>query len=664
MKRKVVSFFLALGAASAQRFVISTVAGGPPAWSGPVAALNAALGGTNSVVSDASGNIYFSTSMSAVFKVDSNGVLTRVAGSYPGYSGDGGPAAQALLSMDNIDTQGDLVGTLAIDAQGNLYISDTANFRIRKVSSDGTIATIAGTGVQGTSGDGGPAEDAQLGWVSGVAVDSGGSLYLADQYFAGQSSSTRIRKISSDGTINTISASAALALQDVAGLATDAKGKLYVADFAGDRVVEVLPDGTIIPIAGIGTPGFSGDGGPAISAQLNFPFGLAFDATGNLYIADTLNSRIRKVALDGTINTVVGGGSHDGVYTGPATSSALIVAYGIAVDPSGNLLIADTGQYLIRRVTGGTITTVAGNNNCCYGGDGGPALNAQFAFYPWGGGLALDNKGDLYIADTYNARVRMISPDGSIQRMAGTGPPTMPNDSNGDGGPALGAIFTNPWGLALDNSGDFYVADNVVREVLSNGKVTTPAAAAGLAQTVHRMIAVDGSGNLYLASAAGYEKVLPDGTISTVTAGSVPGWSMTADAAGNLYLGDIYGYVVRKLAPDGTISVVAGTGTNGFSGDAGQATKAQIGPPFALAVDAIGDLFIADSANYRIRIVTPDGIISTIAGNGSAGYSGDGGDASNAQFGSISGLAVGKTGNLYLSDHTYGVIRLVQWLPN
>jgi trimeric autotransporter adhesin len=664
MTRIAATFVLTLGVASAQRFVISTVAGGPPGWSGPAAPLNAALGGTNSVVSDASGNIYFSTSMSAVFKVDSKGALTRVAGSYPGYAGDGGPAAQALLSINNTNTQGTLTGTLAIDAQGNLYINDTGNFRIRIISPDGTIATIAGTGVQGTSGDGGPAVDAQLGWVSGIAVDNAGNLYLADQYFAGQTSTTRIRKISSDGTIDTISASAALALQDVAGLATDSNGNLYVADFAGDRVVEVLADGTIIPIAGNGTPGFSGDGGPAIAAQLNFPFGLAFDASGNLYIADTINSRIRKVALDGTINTVAGGGSQYGVYTGPAASSALIAAYGIAIDPGGNLLIADTGQYLIRKVTGGTITTVAGNNNCCYGGDGGPALNAQFAFYPWGGGLALDNKGDLYIADTYDARVRMISPDGSIRRVAGTGPPTMPNERSGDGGPALEATFTNPWGLAVDNSGDLYIADNVVREVLSNGNVTTPAAAAGLAQTVHRMVAVDGSGNQYLASASGYEKVSPDGTISTVTTVSVPGWSMTADAAGNLYLGDIYGNVVRKVAPDGTISVVAGTGTNGFSGDAGQATNAQIGPPTALAVDASGDLFVADSANSRIRIVTPDGIISTIAGNGSRGYSGDGGDASNAQFGSISGLAVGKTGNLYLSDQTYGVIRLVQWLPN
>jgi NHL repeat len=224
--------------------------------------------------------------------------------------------------------------------------------------------------------------------------------------------------------------------------------------------------------------------------------------------------------------------------------------------------------------------------------------------------------------------------------------------------------LTVPWGVALDNSGDLYIADNVVREVLSNGNVIPPAAASGLAQTVHRMVAVDGGGNLYFGSAAGYQKVAPNGTISTVTTDSVPGWSMTADAAGNLYLGDIYGNVVRKVAPDGTISVVAGTGTNGFSGDAGQATNAQIGPPFALAVDDIGDLFIADSVNYRIRIVTPDGIISTIAGNGSAGYSGDGGDANNAQFGLISGLAAGKTGNLYLSDHTYGVIRLVQWLSN
>jgi sugar lactone lactonase YvrE len=636
--KRFVTFLFVASFAFAQRFVISTFAGGPPGANAPIAALSAALGPIEAVVPDASGNLYISTGQNCVFKVDLKGVLTRVAGNgYFGYSGDGGPAAQSALNFDTGDTFSYGGGALAIDAQGNLYLADTGNQRIRKISIDGTITTIAGTGDFGDAGDGGLAVNAQVGAVSGIAADINGNIYIADR-----DSRNRIRKISPDGEIDTVPASTTLNLQDMAGLATDAKGNLYVADYAGNRVVEITADGTILPIAGTGIAGFSGDGTLATSGQLNGPFGLALDPAGNLYIADSWNDRVRKVALDGTITTVAGGGKNFGLFNGIATSAALEVPYWVTVDPSGNLVVADTWQGLVRRVSGPNISTVAGG--CCSAGDGGPAITAQFNFsLPsgqaiWGGALAMDNKGDLYIADTANLRIRMITPDGNIQTVAGNG---VSNGDNGDGGPAVAAQINYPYSVAADDAGNFYIGDGLLRKVSASGIISTLADANGTPLKAVYGLVVDSTGNV-----------------------RDPGWYSAADSSGNLYAADIHNYVVWKIAPDGTSTIVAGNGTPGFSGDAGPATSAQLDTPTAIAVDAIGDLFIADCFNYRIRIVTPDGIISTIAGNGAQGYSGDGEDAYKATFGLISGMAVDRTGNLYIADQTYNTIRLVQWRQN
>lgn len=330
---------------------------------------------------------------------------------------------------------------------------------------------------------------------------------------------------------------------------------------------------TITTVAGNGTSGFSGDGGQATSAQLSIPWGIALDATGNLYIADEINHRIRKVAANGTITTIAGNGTAG--YTGngsAATSAELNYPAAIAVDGSGNVYISDTANHVIRKLaTGGTISTLAGTNVAGFAGDGAAATSAQLNL-PLG--VALDSSGNLYIADTLNNMVRKVATSGTITTVAGS--PVV--GYGGDGGAATSAQLYQPFGVTLD-------------------------------------------------------------------------------AAGNLYISDTLNHVVRKVVADGTITTIAGIGTRGFSGDGGLATKAMLNYPEGLAVDAAGNLYIADSLNCRIRVVTPAGMIMTVAGNGKFGSLGDGGAATSAQMNNPSGLALDSAGSLYVADSQNNLVR-------
>jgi uncharacterized protein (TIGR03437 family) len=293
MTRIGLGLFLVTGtAAFAQRYVISTVAGGAPPPT-PAPALSSSIGSVRGVATDASGNVYFSTDLHCVFRVDANGVLYRVAGNCrSGYSGDGGRATSAQLSSPT---------GIAVDAVGNLFIADAQNARIRRVSVSGIITTVAGNGTFGRSGDGGPATSAQLGATGGVAVDAAGNLFVPD------GDNHRIRRVS--------------------------------------------PNGTVTTVAGNGTGGYSGDGGPATSAQLFTPLGVAVDAAGNLFIADGRNSRIRRVSPSGIITTVAGNGTS--VYSGdggPATSASIVPSL-LAAGPLGRIYIADLINNAVRVLT-------------------------------------------------------------------------------------------------------------------------------------------------------------------------------------------------------------------------------------------------------------------------------------------------------------------------
>ncbi len=338
-------------------------------------------------------------------EVTRHSIITTIGGNgIASGSGDGGPATQATLNTP---------ASIAIDTSGNVYVADAFNHRVRKIAPDGVITAFAGTGQAGADGDGAQARDAQLRSPLGVAVDGAGNLYIADTY------NHRIRKVSTDGIISTIAGTGnsgfggdggpgtAAMLSYPTGIAVAGDGTLYIADTRNHRVRTLATDGTITTVAGTGAAGFNGDGGPAVLARLNSPRDVAVSLEGALYIVDRENRRIRMVDVDGAITTVAGTGSSGfNGDRGAATQASLRAPYGIAVDLQGNVYIADTFNHRVRKVgPDGTISTVAGNDQFGYGGDG---WGAGFAALHYPLSVAVDIAGNLYIADTYNHRIRKV----------------------------------------------------------------------------------------------------------------------------------------------------------------------------------------------------------------------------------------------------------------
>lgn len=325
-----------------------------------------------------------------------------------GYSGDGGPARSASFNEPR---------SVAIDSAGVVYVADSFNHCVRRIGADGGITTVAGTGVAGYSGDGGPAAQAQLDWPQSVAVDPAGRwLFIAD------TSNHRVRLVDlASGLISTVAGTGTGGFSGDGGPATQATlispkdvlllgdGSWLVADSGNDRVRRVSPAGDIVTVAGAGAPGYSGDGGPATAAQFDGPRGLAADGAGNVYIADDNNDRVRRVGPDGIVVTVAGNGTTGfGGDGGPAGAAALNRPRDVVVGPDGTLYVADSANHRVRVVApDGTISTLAGTGRGSYGGDGGPANKASL-FLPRG--LDRGPGGDIYVADTYNDRVRRIPP--------------------------------------------------------------------------------------------------------------------------------------------------------------------------------------------------------------------------------------------------------------
>jgi sugar lactone lactonase YvrE len=667
------------------QYRIETVAGGAIAPTS-IPATQASMGPANGCAVDSAGNVYFSSaSQSSVFKIDTTGLLTRVAGA----ASNGSPAARERggAGAPLNSPQG-----LAFDKAGNLYIAESGANRVRKLSADGTMTTVAGNGTAGYAGDGALASEAQLSHPTGIAIDSAGNLYIADR------GNYRIRMVSAGGIITTVAGNGQTGpyglgdggqatnaeISFAEGVAVDSHGNLYIADRMNSRVRMVDANGVITTVAGDGTFAYGGDGGTATAAQLNQPSAVAVDSAGNIYIADSGNNRIRVVPTSGTISTFAGTGIQGYSGDGGQATGAQIAAWGVTVDLAGNLYLYG-GDSRMRKVwADGVIGTMEGGGSLP---GSSIALRTQLQ-YPEG--LASDANGNVYFAEAGNHVVRKLSANGTLAVVAGNG---MPGYS-GDGGSATGAQLNSPAAVAIDASGNLYISDygnNVVRKVGTDHTIGTIAGggtsvcpANGAPTTAQLLdpagLAIDSQGNLYVAD-SGHGCVLemtPAGQVSTIAGGNAPAsdvflsdqtsanattlylpQGVAADSSGNVYIADTGNACIRKVKPDGTIAVVAGNGLFGYAGDGGAAASAQLSAPWSVAVDASGNLYIADTVNERVREVATDGTITTIAGNGMVGYSGDGCDAAHAELNTPWSVAVDSNGSIYVSDWGNNAVRML-----
>jgi sugar lactone lactonase YvrE len=662
---------------------ITTVAGGYVGDGGQ--ATSAALNFPEYAVMDQHGNLFISDPYyQRIRKVDPSGVITTVAGTgIAGYNGDGGPAGAAQLNFPT---------GLLIDPAGNLIVAEQGNYRIRMINPAAVISTIAGNGTPGYSGDGGLAIAASVTpWA--VALDSYGNLFFSD------ATNHFVRKIDLTGKITTVAgtgiATGSLdgeggnpaddlgdggwatkaALNGPRSVLPDAAGNVYIADTSNHRVRKVDASGHITTVAGNGQKGFSGDGGPATQAKVGNPRGLAFDHDGNLLIGNGGGRpRVRKVDLhSGIISTVAGSfGGFDG-----DGHSALDTRFGgltgLSHDRSGNLLVVDSVNQRVRRIDSSTqiVSTIAGG----FIGDGNHATAASLNEPQ---NLTLDSAGNIYIADSLNNRVRKVDRSGRIRTIAGTGI----NGHTGDDGPANAATLDYPLGVAVSPAKGVFIADTnngAIRKVDALGKIET------LAQDYSSSLASMAfgvAGGLYFvdqgkcvirklegwgmgAIVAGVEGTCGfngDGIRATSAQLKSP-YGVAVDLLGNLYIGDTGNHRVRKVDRAGTITTIAGIGTCGFSGDGGLATAAKLCSPCGIALDWAGNLFIADADNLRVRMVGLNNKITTIAGNGQSGFNGDGISPISAALDYPIAVAVDNRGNVYVADIGPSRIRKIALRP-
>ena len=573
---------------------------------------------------------------------------------------------------------------VAADLAGNVYVADSENHTVRKITTAGVVTTLAGLAGNPGAADG-TGTAARFNTPRGVAVDSLGNVYVAD------SGNQTIRKISAAGVVTTFAGSAGIsgstdALGSAArfkspfGLAVDAAGNVYVADELNHTIRKVTPVGLVTTLAGSAGNTGSADGlGGA--ARFFTPAAVAVDSAGNVFVADTINCTIRKITASGFVTTFAGLAMYGGAADGTGSAARFSYPAGVAVDGLGNVYVGDTRNQTIRKVTAsGVVTTQAGAAGLIGGADG----NAAAARFNTPSGLALDATGHIFIADNQNHTIRALTTaTGNVTTFAGSA--TSSGDSDG---PGSSARFKSPQSVAVDGSGNVYVADSdnyTIRKITPAGVVTTfaglsgnPGFTDGTGSSARLLwphgVAVDGSGNVYVAD-MGYQiirKITPAAVVTTFAGtpgipGSTDGTGsaarftnprgVAADVAGNVYVADTQNLTIRKITPSGVVTTLAGL-AGSFGAADGTGSAARFAFPLGVATDAVGNVYVADTGNHTIRKISSGGVVTTLAGvAGVSGFADGTGGA--ARFDQPSGLAADAAGNLYVTDSGNATIRKV-----
>jgi sugar lactone lactonase YvrE len=620
--------------------------------------------------------------------VASSYVFTHLAGPLGGSGNADGTGAAARFCGPN---------GVAVDGAGHLFVADRFNHTIRKITPGGVVSTLAGCA--GVSGDAdGTGTAARFNYPEGVAVDNVGNVYVAD------TENDTIRKITPGGMVSTLAGASSYYIRSAdgtgaaahfwhpSGVAVDNAGNVLVADSSNSTVRKVTSGGVVTTLAG--TAGVVGSmDGTGAAALFQYPEGVAVDNAGNVYVVDTSNHTIRKITSNGVVTTLAGTAGVSGSADGTGTAAQFSDPLGVAVDSIGNVYVADAyNNHTIRKIApGGVVTTYAGTAGLSGGADGtGPA--ARF-YYP--AGVAVDSAGNLFVADRSNSAIRMIAPGGVVTTVAGR--EGRPGSADGTG---VAARFGYPAGVAVDSAGNLFVADrgaHTIRRITPGGVVTTYAGTAGISGAADGTgaaaqfespsgVAVDNGGNVYVAdtSYSTIRKITPGGVVSTFAgaqfhSGSADGtgaaaqfyypYGVAVDTAGNVFVADSGNGTIRKITPGGVVTTLAGTANSSDGSTDGIGAAARFRHPMGVAVDTAGNVFVAEgydgSQGYHdtntIRKITPNGVVTTLTGTAGVEGSVDG-IGTAAQFNSPQGIAVDNMGNLYVADSDNSAIRKGQFV--
>jgi sugar lactone lactonase YvrE len=652
-------------------YSFSTLAGNPPG-STDGGGVDARFYYDYGVAVDSAGNAYVADVLNhTIRKITPSGVVSTLAGlaGKPG-SADGTGSAARFNQPNGV----------AVDNAGNVYVGDSVNDTIRKITPAGVVSTLAGLAGQPGSVDG-TGSAARFDYPVSVAVDGPGNVYVADQ------NNHTIRKITPAGVVTTLAGFAghpgsadgtgsAARFYFPDGVTVDSSGTVYEADSASTIRV-ITPAGVVSTLAGLPfVPGT--DDGTGRAARFNQPFGVAVDGAGNIYTGDFFNHTIRKVTSVGVVTTLAGLPEVFGSADGIGSAARFTFPAGVAVDSANKIYVADSNNSTVRKVTlAGVVTTLAGLANP--GSNDGPRNVARF-FSP--AAVAVDSARNAYVADRSNSTIRKITSAGVVSTLAG-----LAGSPGSDDGTGSAARFDTPAGAAVDSAGNVYVGDqnnHTIRKISATGVVITLAGLAGSPGSADgtgsaarfnfpRGVAVDGTGNVYVADSANdtIRKITPAGVVITLAGraghpGSADGTGSAArfnfpvdvavDSAGLVYVGDALNDTIRKITAGSVVSTLAGRAGHPGTAD-GSGSAARFNIPDGVAVDGAGNLYVGDSNNDTIRKITPAGVVTTLAGLPEfTGFADGSGKA--ARFYAPRRLAVDNAGQLYVPDIGNNVIRI------